>query len=546
MPTHPIRPRSHPLSSLATKIILFVFLSTFATALVVSWVSIQSTQASLRGVVDRLYPVALEHAERSAGAWLAEAESALEALAADPRVIRASTAEAALARALEDSQHWSALARLSEDGRVIASVGDMRDARDALGSDLVAGALRLQDGRLTPALRMPVPGRGALLGLLDRETLEGRLASHVPDSHALLALVDREGRVLASVGAFSEPDARVGLPHREPGNHGTSEYTSGDRPVIGAARAIGAQGWQLVVEAPFEDAFAPVLDVVSRIFLIDLGVILLFSFLAYQITSTVVRPIERLSDWARRIAQGQIELEIPETGGRDEIGLLARTFNDMMRQLRRNQQEIEAKNRELTEHNVRLEQANEVLNQLSITDGLTKLHNHRFFQDHLTREIKRVSRSGEPLSMLLIDIDDFKQLNDRFGHAAGDELLTRMAPILNNAVRETDLVARYGGEEFVILALNTDVHGAFALGEKVRTAIAESSFILDDSLRPMRVTVSVGVAQYRGNRKRFFQKTDEALYRAKADGKNCTVMDSDDAEESPPEATEPPAGAEDG
>ena len=81
------------------------------------------------------------------------------------------------------------------------------------------------------------------------------------------------------------------------------------------------------------------------------------------------------------------------------------------------------------------------------------------------------------------------------------------------------------------MALNTDAEGAYALGEKVRTALAESSFILDDSLRPLRVTVSIGVAQFRGNRKRFFQKTDEALYRAKAEGKNCTVLDSDDADD---------------
>ena len=96
--------------------------------------------------------------------------------------------------------------------------------------------------------------------------------------------------------------------------------------------------------------------------------------------------------------------------------------------------------------------------------------------------------------MLLIDIDDFKQLNDRFGHAAGDELLTRIAQILVDCVRDSDLVARYGGEEFVVLALNCDLAGAEPLAEKVRTAIAESSFILDDSLRPLRVTVSVGVA----------------------------------------------------
>jgi diguanylate cyclase (GGDEF)-like protein len=300
--------------------------------------------------------------------------------------------------------------------------------------------------------------------------------------------------------------------------------------VIGASRPLPFWGWQLLVETPFEIAFAPVLQVVSRIFVVDLVVILLFSFVAYRITGAVVRPIERLSDWTRRIAQGQFDQEIPETGHRDEIGLLTRTFNDMMRQLRHNQRDFEETNRDLTEKNARLQQANEVLNQLSITDGLTKLHNHRFFQDHLTREIKRVDRAGEALSMLLIDIDDFKKLNDRFGHAAGDELLTRLAPILNTAIRETDLAARYGGEEFVIVAPNTDLHGAYQLAEKVRPSISEASFILDDSLRPMRVTVAIGVAQFAGNRKRFFQKADEALYRAKAAGKNC-VMADDDADE---------------
>jgi two-component system cell cycle response regulator len=127
--------------------------------------------------------------------------------------------------------------------------------------------------------------------------------------------------------------------------------------------------------------------------------------------------------------------------------------------------------------------------------------------------------------MLLIDIDDFKSLNDRLGHAAGDELLSGMARIMSNAVRESDLLARYGGEEFVVLASDTDVEGAQLIAEKVRTSISESSFILDDSMRPTRVTVSIGVAQYRGNRKKFFAAADIALYRAKAEGKDCVVVD---------------------
>ncbi len=185
--------------------------------------------------------------------------------------------------------------------------------------------------------------------------------------------------------------------------------------------------------------------------------------------------------------------------------------------------EIEQHHRQLREQNEQLQQANEVLEQLSITDGLTKLHNHRYFQETLTREIKRVSRTGETLALLLIDIDDFKALNDRLGHAAGDAVLVRIARILNESVRESDVLARYGGEEFVVLAPGTDLEGVAYLAEKVRTAVAEALFGLDPAGEPMRVTVSIGVAEYAGDRRAFFDVADRALYRAKAAGKNCVA-----------------------
>ena len=127
--------------------------------------------------------------------------------------------------------------------------------------------------------------------------------------------------------------------------------------------------------------------------------------------------------------------------------------------------------------------------------------------------------------MILADIDDFKSLNDRLGHAAGDELLISVARIMESALRDCDLLARYGGEEFVVLASNTDRQGAYQLAEKIRTAIAESGLILGDSLRPTRTTISLGVAEYGGDRKRFFTDADRALYAAKAEGKNCVVLD---------------------
>ena len=137
-------------------------------------------------------------------------------------------------------------------------------------------------------------------------------------------------------------------------------------------------------------------------------------------------------------------------------------------ELQKSRLEIEEANAQLREQNEELRRANEMLEQLSITDGLTKLHNHRYFQDCLTRETKRANRSKEPLTLLLIDVDDFKQLNDRHGHVAGDKALRHLATVMNQTVRETDLLARYGGEEFVVLAPRTDLAGAITLEETIR------------------------------------------------------------------------------
>ena len=299
--------------------------------------------------------------------------------------------------------------------------------------------------------------------------------------------------------------------------------TAEGRRGIAAHRPLAIPGWGLVVAESLEVAFAPVFSVVTRVFVIDLAIILAFSFLAYEITAKIVRPLEALSDGARGISRGELEIEIADTGTHDEIGLLTRTFNDMARRLRHNRDELSHQHRQLREQNEELQRANEVLEQLSITDGLTKLHNHRYFQEALTREIKRVSRSGEPLAILLVDIDDFKALNDRHGHAHGDTLLVRIARVLNESVRESDILARYGGEEFVVLATGTDLEGAMFVAEKVRTAVAETTFVAPETLEPMRVTVSIGVAEFAGDRKRFFDAADRALYRAKGAGKNCVM-----------------------
>ncbi|MEE3331210.1 MAG: diguanylate cyclase [Myxococcota bacterium] len=301
--------------------------------------------------------------------------------------------------------------------------------------------------------------------------------------------------------------------------------------LVAVARQIAGTSAYLLGGVAREQAHAPLQRVAQRILAANACLVLLFTLLAQRVTRQILAPVHALSEAARRVSLGDldVEIELPTHHRGNELGLLARTFEHMLRRLRTNQREIEHSNAELRESNEELKRANEVLSQLSITDGLTKLHNHRFFQDLLGREVKRADRNAVPLTLMLIDIDDFKKLNDHYGHAAGDQILKNLARLLTESVRETDVLARYGGEEFVVLSPNTDLEGATILAEKIRLTIEQSAFTIDEALEPLLLSVSIGVAQYEGNAKRFFRVADAALYRAKDQGKNCVVRaDNDD------------------
>jgi diguanylate cyclase (GGDEF)-like protein len=243
----------------------------------------------------------------------------------------------------------------------------------------------------------------------------------------------------------------------------------------------------------------------------------LAGLVAFGIGERRLRPLDELTDGARRIASGESGVRVEVARAHGEVQLLAQSFNDMAGQL-------ETQRRALEERNGELLRANEVLEQLSITDGLTHLHNHRHFHDQFAREVKRADRSGQPLCLMLIDIDDFKVLNDNYGHAAGDLVLADVAQLMNSQVRESDYLARYGGEEFAMLLPQTRLEGAVALAEKIRAALAQHSFTVPESGEPVRVTVSIGVAEHTTTPDETFDAADRALYEAKAAGKDCVTV----------------------
>jgi diguanylate cyclase (GGDEF)-like protein len=165
------------------------------------------------------------------------------------------------------------------------------------------------------------------------------------------------------------------------------------------------------------------------------------------------------------------------------------------------------------------------IERMAVTDGLTGLHNHRHFQEKLTEEFGRLGRFSAPLSLLLVDIDFFKKVNDTCGHPAGDEILRRVAGMLKETVRSVDIAARYGGEEFAAILPGTDYEGARKIAERLRASVMEKTFPFEG--RDLKVTVSIGAATCPSDavtKEDLIEKADRALYHAKRNGRNRCVL----------------------
>jgi diguanylate cyclase (GGDEF)-like protein len=239
--------------------------------------------------------------------------------------------------------------------------------------------------------------------------------------------------------------------------------------------------------------------------------------------------IQRLAsgDWGARIAYP----------ARDEFGYLARAFNQMAQQLQQafeaqeqQREELLAQNEELERMHAQLQQAhqelatlnaelleaNRALAQAAVTDGLTGLKNHRAFQEALHSAAQMAERLQQPLSLIMFDIDHFKQFNDTFGHPAGDELLRQVAQVLRESARAYDVAARYGGEEFALLLPNTTLEQAVQVAERLRQQIRA----IENPHAP--VSASFGVATYRRGTPpaTLVYEADAALYRAKRSGRD--------------------------
>lgn len=241
------------------------------------------------------------------------------------------------------------------------------------------------------------------------------------------------------------------------------------------------------------------------ILIVNLAALLLSIIVAYIVGNNITKPLKLMSEKARMIAGGDYRQRIAYADVR-EIDDLATSFNVMSEALDKNRQQLEER---------------------AYTDGLTSLYNHRYFQDTLSDEVARAERYKHPLSLVIIDIDNFKKVNDNFGHKVGDDALKYIAERIKSSIREIDIACRMGGEEFAIILPETTRNEAFTVAERLRQDISSEPI---ENIG--RITVSLGVATYpehATNKDSLIISADSAMYHAKRNGKNRTIVYNDES-----------------
>jgi diguanylate cyclase (GGDEF)-like protein len=528
------RLRALHLGSVRNQIFAFAVLATLIPTLVTSVVSYHQNRESLTGTIAAELRGATSEAAREMGSWLDERLDALRAAASSYVVtenlnrIEGRDGEKALGRLRaylnslrERFPDQEALLVLDASGRVVTSssgrTGSVRLSPEGLtglrtGETLIGDAY--WDGPLGKAvLVLAVPIReadGRFLAAFAAKLNLHAVADMLPRLSALdlgdVALVTDQGKLVIRPRISSAELMRTKLPETTASalfekEGQLVEYKRADgQEVIGAVRRVPRLRWAAMAEIPLSQALGRVGRLRSASGLLIAALLAVVGLLAYVLGLVIAGPLGRLTTAAAKVAAGDLLVELPG-GGVGELGYLTRVFSTLVARLRERESQAE-------------------LERLSVTDALTGLYNRRHLMGTLATEVQRSRRLRRPFSVLLADVDHFKQYNDTHGHPAGDAALARIAEILRKTTRGVDCVARYGGEEFFVMLLETTVGTAAIVAERIRARVAIEEFAGG------RITISIGVAEcpsHGDTPESLIESADAAMYEAKDRGRDRVV-----------------------
>ena len=526
--------RALHLGSIRNRILVLAILATLIPALATTCVSYGRNRRSLMDQVDQGLRSASSEAAREISLWLSERLDDLRAAASSYLVSEN------LAR-LQGREGGQALGRLRDylnsvrerfpdheavlvidvSGRVAAAssgrMGTVRLPPDGLnalrrGDALVGEAFwDATLGKAVLVLAVPIreaDGRflGAFTAKLNLRAVADTLQRLAPDEPGDASVVTDQGRYVIKSRVSSMDLMRTRLPDTTTralfDREGqTVVYKRPDgREVIGTLRRVPQLRWAVVAELPRAEAARQLGRLRNDAAVAIVALLAGIALLVYVLGLVIVRPLERLTAAAAKVASGDLSVDLP-VGGSGEVGYLTHVFNTLVGRLRERESQAE-------------------LERLSVTDALTGLYNRRYLMGTLATETQRSRRLRRPVSVLLADVDHFKQYNDTQGHPAGDAALVKIADILRKQTRAVDCVARYGGEEFLVVLLETTVATAALVAERIRASVAAEAF--DGG----KMTTSIGVAEcpaHGDTPESLIASADAALYAAKDGGRDRVV-----------------------
>ncbi len=382
-------------------------------------------------------------------------------------------------------------------------------------ASLISPLLRSEQlGRPTLLVIHGIQGRkdlpiGYFVGRLELAELTAHLRTPAADPAPALWLLDDRGHVLVKAGEVPPAPGQDAFPARLAGDGAEGVWESslpGLGPTVyGVRRLQGPSGGYLAATVSEPTVYRLLADSRRRLLRIGVPLAVIVSLFSFLLARSLLLPIRLLSESARRLSAGELDVMLPVRGA-DEIADLTRAFNEMAGKIQRTNQG--------------LKEANRALETLAITDELTGLYNRRHFQDSLARELPRSRREALPLSLLFLDLDHFKQYNDRWGHPEGDAALRRVADAVVEGIRTSDLAFRSGGEELTVMLHACGKQQAIEVAEKIRRTVAAST---PSSESGQRITVSIGISTFPEDgvaAAELVGRGDAALYAAKAQGRD--------------------------
>jgi diguanylate cyclase (GGDEF)-like protein len=274
-----------------------------------------------------------------------------------------------------------------------------------------------------------------------------------------------------------------------------------------SVKRLKSTGWIIASNFPKDEAYLPLQNLVTYLIVIMTSLSLISIIMIWLLMYFQLNPLLNLNKAISRMGTDVFSVSELENTSKDEIGILTGSFNEMLKV-------IQQKTKELKD-------ANDSLFHLSTTDPLTGLYNRRQIERILKEEIERSKRYASPLSVMALDIDFFKRINDNFGHVTGDEIIKHLSLILIESIRMCDIAGRTGGEEFIIILPSTEVSNTGVISERIRKRIEDSYFE-----NRIKYTCSIGVAGLKDKSyDELMTRVDDLLYEAKRTGRNKVVTE---------------------